>query len=603
MENQNRLITLFWRRAFSALIDVVIIYCIAFLVQQSINQIVFVESFTLFGIIWILYYSGCYFLLRGRTLAKVITGLQIIGKTNKAAGVKNIFLREFASKFFIFVPIPFYLINNVRIYESSRPPTAVQTTLIYFAVIITITLFWLVFFKKSWWESVSSTKTIKNFVVLKTARLIFFIGIITICSLTVYIKIYPFFTGRGLSTEFYPEYPVNAETLKYHDFIKTHSQNPVDYVFSLFDKYDMVVLTERLHPEYSQYELVMNIVGDKRFAAKVGNIYTETGSVSFQDTLNNYLNTVFPDEDSLNKATAFLQRNCNAIWPLWGNTNLFDLLKFVNKINGRSADSLKINWYFTDIPVNWETMTPENYKILPRKEKRDKLMAEHIISVYKNKLEKNDRRKKGLVIMNWWHGYGLIRDLNGKKSNHYFNKTNATAFLMDSLPKKAGNVLINTAILRFGSVSLPIQNGKWDKAFSISGNPNVGFNFENSPFGVDKFDGLTGYSFDNLKYQDVFTGFIFYKPLDQHYKKTGFPYMLYNFNDSLIRRAKCVSESNAESWKGILQYYEKDKIITEGISYALFYNLIVNIGFSVIIIITMIICGIFYKTKYPENEP
>ena len=85
--------------------------------------------------------------------------------------------------------------------------------------------------------------------------------------------------------------------------------------------------------------------------------------------------------------------------------------------------------------------------------------------------------------------------------------------------------------------------------------------------------------------------------MEQHYKKTGFPYMLYNFNDSLIRRAKCVSESNAESWKGMIQYYEKDNIITEGISYALTYNLIVNIGFSVIIIFTMIICGIFYKTK------
>ncbi len=597
IENQNRLVTLFWRRAFSALIDVVIIYCIAFLVQQLIIQIVYVESFTVFGIIWILYYSGCYFLLQGRTIAKVITGLQVIGKTNKEAGVKNIFLREFVGKFFIFLPIPFYLLNNVRIYESTRPPTAVQMFFIYITVIVVITLIWLIVFKKTWWESVSSTKSIRNIEVHRTGRHIFFIGIITICSITVYIKIHPFITGKGLSTKFYPEYPVNAETLKYNDFIKTHSQSPVDYIFSLFDKYDLVVLTERQHPEYSQYELIMTIVGDKRFAGKIGNIYTETGSVSFQDTINNYLNTVFPNEDSLNKTTAFLQRNCDAIWPLWGNTNLFDLLKYVNKINGQSADSLKINWYFTDIPVNWETMTPENYKTLPRKEKRDKLMAEHIISVYKNKLEKNERRKKGLVIMNWWHGYGLIRDKNGKKTTHYFNKTNATAFLMDSLPNKVSNVLINTATFRFGSIFLPVQNGKWDKAFSIAGNPNVGFNLENSPFGLDKFDGLSGYSIDELKYQDVFNGIIFYKPLEQHYKKTGFPYMLYNFNDSLIRRAKCVSESNAESWKGMIQYYEKDNIITEGISYALTYNLIVNIGFSVIIIFTMIICGIFYKTK------
>ncbi len=140
MENQNRLETLFWRRAFSALVDVVIIYCIAFLVQQLIIQIVYVESFTVFGIIWILYYSGCYFLLQGRTIAKVITGLQVIGKTNKEVGVKNIFLREFVGKFFIFLPIPFYLLNNVRIYESTRPPTAGQMFFIYSTVIVVITL-------------------------------------------------------------------------------------------------------------------------------------------------------------------------------------------------------------------------------------------------------------------------------------------------------------------------------------------------------------------------------------------------------------------------------------------------------------------------------
>lgn len=600
MESQNRLKAMFWRRAFSALIDVVFIFCIGYLLHLLIIQLVYIDSFIVFAIIWISYYSGCYFLLKGRTLAKVITGLQVFTNTNKEIGVINIIIREIVCKFFIFLPIPFYLINNVRIYESTRPPTAVQTTLIYITVIVTITLVWLLIFKKTWWESISSTKTIKYSVARRTIRFVSFTAIVSIFIITVYIKIHPFFNDRRIATTFYPGYPANAETRKYADFIKTHSQNPVDYIFSLFDKYDLVVLNERLHPEYSQYELIMNIIDDKRFAGKIGNIYTEIGSVSFQNTLNKYLNTVFPDEDSLNKATAFLQRNCDAIWPLWGNTNLFDLLKHVNKINGQSADSLKINWYFTDIPVNWETMTPENYKKLPRKEKRDKLMADHIISVYKNKLAKNERRKKGLVIMNWWHGYGLIRDMNGKKTNHYFNKTNTTAFLMDSLPNKVCNVLINTATLRFGLIFLPVQNGKWDRAFNISGNPNVGFDFENSPLGSDKFDGLTGYPSDELKYKDVFTGFIFYKPLEQHIKKTGFPYMLYNFKDSLIRRAKCISVSYEESFKNEIKYYKNDNIETEKLPYAYSYNLIVTFGFSIIIFLTLIICWIFYLTKMKE---
>jgi hypothetical protein len=224
-------------------------------------------------------------------------------------------------------------------------------------------------------------------------------------------------------------------------------------------------------------------------------------------------------------------------------------------------------------------------------------MAEHIISVYRNKLAKNERRKKGLIIMNWWHGYGLIRDMNGKKTNHYFNKTNTTAFLMDSLPNKVCNVLINTATLRFGSICFPVQNGKWDKAFSIVGNPNAGFNFENTPFGFDKFDGLTGYPSGELKYKDVFTGFIFYKPLEQHFKKTGFPYMLYNFKDSLMRRTECISASYAESFKNEIEYFKNDNIETEKLPYAFTYNLIVTIGFSVIICLTLIICWILYLIK------
>ena len=594
MENQNRLKALFWRRVFSALIDTVVIYCIAFLVQQFINQFIFIDSFTLFGITWILYFSTCYFLLRGRTLAKVIIGLQVVGKSNSELSVRDVLIREIICKFLILILIPAYLINGLHLYKPSQ---LVIPSVFIIAFMITIAVLFFVF-KKPWWELVSATKTIKNPLSHKALHLVSFLAILCIAALTVFEKISPFFKDKtSFTTTFYPEYPVNSETRKYAEFIKTHAKNPVDYVFGLFGKYDLVVLNERVpHSEYTQYELIKSIVSDKRFADKIGNIYTELGSISYQDTLQTYLNTVFPREDSLNKATAILQRNSNPIWPLWGPTNLFDLLKHVNKINTHSVDSLKINWYFTDIPVDWETMTPEKWQNAP-KDKRDEIMAEHIIDIYKTKLSKNEKRIKGLVIMNARHGYGLIRDVHGNKKGHYYSKINTTEFLMDALPNKVCNVLINTVPFGLGIIWGQIQNGKWDKAFSLAGNPNVGFNFENSPFGSDNFDGAIGFPSGELKYKDVFTGFVFYKPLEQHINKTGFPFMVYNFNDSLIRRAKCVSESLAGTWKNTIKYYENDKIYTNEMSYALFYNLIVNIGFSVIIIFAMIICGIFYKTK------
>ncbi len=86
-----------------------------------------------------------------------------------------------------------------------------------------------------------------------------------------------------------------------------------------------------MHLEYTQYELISKIISDKRFIDSVANIFTECGSVSFQDTLNNYMRTSFKSGEDLDRGTATLQRNSNAIWPLWSNTNLFDLLKTVNQ--------------------------------------------------------------------------------------------------------------------------------------------------------------------------------------------------------------------------------------------------------------------------------
>ncbi|MCX6303398.1 MAG: RDD family protein [Bacteroidetes bacterium] len=594
MENQNRLKVLFWRRAFSALIDVVLIYCISFIVQQLVIRFFFIDSFTVFWITWILYYPGCYFLLRGRTLVKMITGLQVTGMTNPDPGARDLLVREVVCKFFFLLMLPVSLINGLHIYKPSQ--LLIPSVLMIAFTITMLVLFFV--FKKPWWEMVSLTKTIKNPVSNKGLRLGSFLTILCIAALTVFVKTSPFFKENArFSTTFYPEYPVNSETREYAEFVKTHAQNPVDYVFGLFDKYDLVVLNERVpHSEYTQYELITRIVSDKRFADKVGNIYTELGSISYQDTLHTYLNTAFPAEDSLNKATALLQRSCNPIWPLWPLTNMFDLLKHVNKINMHTADSLKINWYFTDMPVDWETMTPEKWQNAP-KDKRDQIMAEHIIDSYKTKPGKHEKSVKGLVIMNARHGYGLIRDAHGNRKGHYYSKINTTELLMEALPGKVCNVMINTVPFGLGIFWGQVQNGKWDKAFSLAGNPDEGFNFANSPFGSDNFDGAIGFPTNELKYEDVFTGFVFYKPLEQFVNKTGFPYMLYNFNDSLIRRAGCISESFADTWKTTVKYYENDKMYTDGLQFAVFYNLIVNVAFSVIIIITMIICGIFYKTK------
>jgi hypothetical protein len=260
----------------------------------------------------------------------------------------------------------------------------------------------------------------------------------------------------------------------------------------------------------------------------------------------------------------------------------------VNNLNTTLPDSLKVNWYFTDFPVDWETMTAKKYAN-HEPVNRDWIMAENIRQRYSEKLIENEKRYKGLIIMNTRHGYGL-----------HLNNENTTAVLMDSLPNKVCNVMFNSMNL---TTFTPIQYGKWDRAFAVAGNPNVGFDFAGSPFGTDHFDAFVKTITPcSLNYQDVFTGFIFYKPIEEHIKKNGFPYMLYNFEDTLIRRAECVSVSNAEFWKKYIHSSYRDEIFTETPPYAIYYNLITKIGFSFYIIITWIICGTIYCYGRKKKE-
>ena len=600
MESQDRIKTIFWRRLFSALTDLLFIYCTGFLAHLLVMQWIFLDPFFFFALSWITYYALCNLLFNGRTLAKAITGLQVVSMDNDRIAPRQIVIREVVSKFIILLLLPYYIIHRVHFYQKSDIWTTFAVLLV--AVITMLVLFFI--YKRPWWELASSTKTVKCREGRRLIRLTSFLAIAGIFVLTDFIKIsYCLQDQQRFGTRNIPEFPVNDETRRYAEFIKTHSQDPVEYVFGLFSKYDLVVLDERMHPETTQYELFSKIISDPRFAAKIGNIYTELISRSYQDSLNRYLNTVFPNEDSLNMVTARLVVNSNPLWPIWGNTNLFDFLKFMNRLNTHSPDNLRINWYCNDLPADWPRMTYIKYHTnLPRREKRDQSMAVNIASIYRDKISRHEKNIKGLLILNHWHGFGRIHDRNGNKTGHFFNTLCTTAMLMDQFPGKVCNVLINTVPFgQFSTIFGPCQYGKWDKAFDIAGNRDAGFDFENSPFGDDNFDDFLWNSSSELKYKDVFTGFIFYKPLEKHIKKIGFPYMFYNFKDTLLRRESCLGESYVQGMKEFISIMD-GKTDSHGIVYAIFYNIIVNIGFTLIIALTLVICLVFYFVSMKRTK-
>ena len=61
----------------------------------------------------------------------------------------------------------------------------------------------------------------------------------------------------------------------YIDFLQCQNTSAVDYVFELFEKYDIIILGERDHRDMSQYQFVSEIISDRRFIQNVGHIFTE----------------------------------------------------------------------------------------------------------------------------------------------------------------------------------------------------------------------------------------------------------------------------------------------------------------------------------------
>ena len=581
--------SLWWLRFTSAIIDVSVIYSISILLQALIWKFTFIGFPIIFIAVFVIYYFVSYEFLKGKTFAKMLTRIKIVTSDGGDVHPGHLLLREVILKGGIGILFPIYILKTF--FQVWWPLlTPIVLTLLLF-----LSFVFLLVFRSTWWESVSKTRSIKEGLTQKT-NLIFSLASISVLIVSaIGMIIYPFLSGKeNIKTSFYPNYPVTDETIKYADFIKANTKDPVDYIFDLFRQYDMVVISERMHPEYTQYDLISKIVSDERFIKEVGNIFTECGSISFQDSLNTLLATSFETEDKLNRQTAILQRNSNAIWPLWSNTNLFDLLKTVNKLNRQLPDSAKINWHFTDLPVDWRIMTHEKFNKAYRNAGRDSIMAANVIRPYKDVIS-NQRRHKALVIMNTRHGYGLFDQRFSRKIRNEYN-IGTTAFLMRHLPGKVANIMMNTVSLKYGYMFTPVQNGKWETAFSIAGNQDTGFNFAGNPLGDDEFD-VAPFASPAITYKDVFTGFIFYKPLKDHFDKDGFPHEFDNFEDTILRRSSYVSSSHVDILRNQIARYKehpKEPVFAETQRYAVLHNLVNVIIIPVLLFMSLLVSLLFF---------
>jgi hypothetical protein len=349
---------------------------------------------------------------------------------------------------------------------------------------------------------------------------------------------------------------------KYVQFLKNQNQSPVDYIMNLYQQHDIVILCERVHPEMTQYDVILNILSDKRFTEQVGHIFTEAGTSSMQPYVESFLMDTTLDEEGIEEHLRHICRNI-AWSPHREMTSYYELLKKVHQLNKSLSKDKRIHIYPSDLPLTWNGMTTVKYREFRNElRQRDKIIADQIADKFDMIYNSPNPRKKALVIMNYRHAFPHLEITLGKRTKKF---ENVGGFLMAYYPKIVANVMINSIRLLPGStdnkvVMTALQDGKWDAAFAVLGNPDAGFDFTGSPFGNDSFDYFPVPS--KYRYRDVFTGFIFYRPLDEHKMSMGIPNLFdAAFVDELIARYEI--EGEMRSRQEIIRKIEKHKTIRE----------------------------------------
>lgn len=308
----------------------------------------------------------------------------------------------------------------------------------------------------------------------------------------------------------------NTRENQYLDFLKKQKKFAKDYVIGLFKNYDIVILCERDHKEFTQYELYLEIAKDPYFIENVGHIFTEVGSANMDDEINRFLQIEQQDSLSTRTHITSIFREISDV-PYWHCYNYPWFLGELFKLNQKLNDNQKVMLHPSDCEFDWsKCKSPKDYKSYTKSTNhRDSIMAYNIIKRFISIQAGANRRKKALVIMNYKHAFLKDHKFLGETTH------NTGRYLSDKFKGKVASVYImGLAIPEKGAYTL-VKNGKWDYYFETSKKTDVGFNLVGSPFGSAEFDVIPPDSALPFKYEDMFTGLIFYKPVQVHQLRIG----------------------------------------------------------------------------------
>ena len=122
----------------------------------------------------------------------------------------------------------------------------------------------------------------------------------------------------------------NDSIKPYVDFLSSKTfLSPKEYVLKSFEEKDIIVLCERLHSEFKQYEMIVEIIKDKRFT---GNVYTEVGVFNAGKQINEFLLKENLSDSEIKEYLLTIFRDLD-MFSLWTNYNYYYLLESIYQIN------------------------------------------------------------------------------------------------------------------------------------------------------------------------------------------------------------------------------------------------------------------------------
>lgn len=333
---------------------------------------------------------------------------------------------------------------------------------------------------------------------------------------------------------------------EYVEFLR-RQKTAKEYILSLFERYDIVVLCERDHAEMTQYELIRELIGDPRFARDCGNIFIETCAENYKSRFDSLLLAEGLPDSSVRRKAMAIQRDMS-FWPLWSCSSVIPFITDVYRQNQRLDSASKIRIYPIDRTFDWHRIeTAAQIDEFDSTEvRRDSAMAANTVRYLPAVFA---RGKKALVIENNVHAFR-------KEPGNYLDH------LSRMIRRPVANVFIHclasTDSWHDGTYGL-IREGRWDAAFNAAGR-DFGFDLAGSPFGADPFDLVTDIP-NPYDYADIFTGMVYYKPVTEFVWSWGIPGVLSDGFDAELKR-RYEMFGNPISLKEIRKMYKRADVET-----------------------------------------